>query len=137
MTLERDYIQIVRFASIPLAIVTGIAAFVGLIASPIGSILAILLVLGIFYGIVGLVLAIRFFHRSYVYVRGANVVITDNHYVLGGKVIEKSDEPTVRKRFERFENMFDEPFFGESRIKEKKAKAKTQLFDNLKLVAAG
>lgn len=81
MTLERDYLQIVRWASFPLAIITAIAGFIGLAAGPIGTILAILAVLGAFYLIIGIILSIQFFYRSYLYTRGANVVITDHHYV--------------------------------------------------------
>ena len=81
MTLERDYLRIVRKSSIPLAIITAIAGFIGFAGGPIGTIVAILFILGIFYGIIGLILALQFFYRSYLYTRGANVVITNNHYV--------------------------------------------------------
>lgn len=81
MTLERDYLQIVRWASIPLAIITAIAGFIGFAGGVIGTIIAILFVLGFFYLIVGFILLIGFIRRSYLYTRGANVVITDNHYV--------------------------------------------------------
>lgn len=81
MTLERDYLRIVRKSSIPLAIITAIAGFIGFAGGPIGTIIAILITLGAFYSIIGLILALQFFYRSYLYTRGANVVITDNHYV--------------------------------------------------------
>lgn len=45
MTLERDYLQIVRKSSIPLAIITAIAGFIGFAGGPIGTIIAILLIL--------------------------------------------------------------------------------------------
>lgn len=137
MTLERDYLKIVKWASIPLAIITMIAGFIGFAAGPIGTILAVLWVLGVFYLIVGLILSVQFLHRSYLYTRGANVVITDNHYVSGANIIEQSDRKAVQKKFEKFETIFDEPFFGESRLEEKKEKAKTELFDNLKEIAYG
>lgn len=81
MTLERDYLEIVQWASLPLAVITAIIGFIGFSAGIIGTIMGVLGVLSIFYGIVGIILTIRFFHRSYLYTIGANVVITDNHYV--------------------------------------------------------
>ncbi len=137
MTLERDYLQIVRWASIPLAIITIIAGLIGFAAGPIGTILAVLGVLGIFYLIVGFILSLQFFYRSYLYTRGANVVITDNHFVSGANIIEQSDKKAVLKKFKKFETIFDEPFLWESRLAEKKAMAKTELFDNLKEIALG
>lgn len=133
MTLERDYLQIVRWASFPLAIITAIAGFIGLAAGPIGTILAILTVLGAFYLIIGIILSIQFFYRSYLYTRGANVVITDHHYVSWWRITEKWNSEI----FKKFEKIFDEPFLGESKLAEKKAIAKTELFDNLKEIASG
>lgn len=137
MTLERDYLQVVRWASIPLAIITAIAGFIGFAGWPLWTILAVLWVLGIFYLIIGIILSIQFFYRSYLYTRGANVVITDNHYVSWGNIIEQWDNESIQKKFWRFEKIFDEPFLGESRLAEKKAQAKTALFDNLKEIAWG
>ena len=132
MTLERDYLQIVRWASIPLAIITGIFWFIGLGAGIIGSIFAILWVLAIFYGIVGIILFFRFLHRSYMYTRGANVVITDSHYVQWGNVLDKNNPENIRNVFRPFEEMFDETFLGTSNLLQKKEHAKKALFENLK-----
>ncbi len=137
MTLEKDYLNIVKWASMPLAIVTAIAGFIGFSGGPVGTILAVLSVLGIFYLIVGFILFFRFLHRSYLYTRGANVVITDNHYVSWGNIIEQSNKKNIQERFWRFETIFDEPFLGESKLAEKKEKAKTELFDSLKEIAWG
>ncbi|MBP9779787.1 hypothetical protein KBD33_04170 [Candidatus Gracilibacteria bacterium] len=137
MTLERDYLQIVRWASIPLAVISAIAGFIGFAGGPIGTVLAVLAVLGVFYFFVGLILSIKFFYHSYLYTRGANVVITDNHYVSGGNIIEHTDREAIRNGFSKYESIFDEPFMGESRLEEKKKIAKTQLFDNLKDIAGG
>lgn len=132
MTLERDYLQIVRWASIPLAIITGIFWFIGLGAGIIGSIFAILWVLAIFYGIVGIILFFRFLYRSYMYTRGANVVITDSHYVQWGNVLDKNNPENIRNAFRPFEEMFDETFLGTSNLLQKKEHAKKALFENLK-----
>lgn len=137
MTLERDYLNIVRWASIPLAVICAIAGFIGFAGWPIGTILAVLGVLGIFYLIIGLILSIQFFYRSYLYTRGANVVITDDYFVSWANIMEQWDKKAVQKNFEKFEKIFDEPFLGESKLAEKKAIAKTELFDNLKNIAYG
>lgn len=81
MTLERDYLTIVRWASIPLAVIAAIAGVLGFAGGPIGTILAVLGVLTVFYAIVSIILSVKFLYRSYLYTRGANVVITDDHYV--------------------------------------------------------
>lgn len=133
MTLERDYLRIVRKSSIPLAIITAIAGFIGFAWGPIGTIIAILITLGIFYSIIGIILALQFFYRSYLYTRGANVIITDNHYVSWWKITEKWNSEI----FKKFEDIFDEPFLWKSKLAEKKAIAKTELFDNLKEIASG
>ena len=73
--------HLMNSASIPLAIVTAIAGFIGFSGGIIGTILAVIGVLGVFYCIIGVILAIKFLYRSYLYTRGANVVITDDHYV--------------------------------------------------------
>jgi hypothetical protein len=137
MTLEKDYLNIVKWASIPLAIITAIAGFIGFAWGPVGTILAVLLVLWVFYTIIGFILFFRFIHRSYLYTRGANVVITDNHFVSWGNIIEQWDAKSIQENFWRFESIFDEPFLWESKLAEKKAHAKTELFDSLKEIAWG
>lgn len=137
MTLERDYLNIVKWASIPLAIITGIAGLIGFTWGPIGTIIAVLVVLWIFYSIVSFILFFQFLHRSYLYTRWANVVITDNHFVSWGNIIEKWDRKSIEENFWRFESIFDEPFLGESRLADKKIRAKTELFDSLKEIAWG
>ena len=42
MTLERDYLRVVKGASIPLAIITAIAGFIGFSGGIFGALLAIL-----------------------------------------------------------------------------------------------
>ena len=81
MSVQADYLSLVRKASTPLAIITFIAGLIGLTAGPIGVIGAIIAVLGIFYSFVFLYLVLKMIRRSYLYTRGADVVITDHHYV--------------------------------------------------------
>lgn len=137
MTLDSDYLKTVRVASIPLAIIAAIAGFIGFAGGVFGTLLAVLGVLGIFYLVVSIILFIRFIGRSYLYTRGANVVITDNHYIQWGKILEKNDIENVRNSFSRYENTFHEKFLEESQLAEKKEIEKKALFDNLKEVAMG
>lgn len=137
MTLKRDYLNIVKSASMPLAIVTGIAGLIGFSGGIIGTILAVLSVLGVFYFVIGSILVIKFLYRSYLYTRGANVVITDDHYVSWWNILKQSDKKWIQEKFSQFEEIFDEPFLGESKLAEKKEKAKTELFMSLKEIASG
>jgi hypothetical protein len=56
MTLDNDYLWMVRKGSIPLAIVAAIAGFIGFAGGVFGTILAVLMVLGLFYLIVSVIL---------------------------------------------------------------------------------
>lgn len=136
MTLDRDYLIAVKYASIPLAIITGIAGFLGLAWWWIGAILASLIVLMSFYWLLFFGLFIRFMYHAYLYTRWANVVITDNHYVSGGNIIEKTNREKISKAFSLFENTFDEQFLGPSELIERKEHAKRALFDSLKQIAS-
>lgn len=137
MTLDNSYLSIVKGWSIPLAIMTAIAGFIGYSGWLLGTILAVLIVLGAFYLIVLIVLTLKFFYNSYLYTRGANVVITDNHYVQGGKVLNQKEKDALEQNFATYEKAFSEQFLGESGLAEKKAIEKKALFDNLRDIATG
>lgn len=136
-TLDNNYLSIVKWWSIPLAIIAAIAGFIGYAGGIFGTILAVLMVLGLFYLVVLVILSIKFFYNSYLYTRGANVVITDNHYVQWGKVLEQKTKDEVKQNFAIYEKTFSEQFLGESGLAEKKALEKKALFDNLKDIAGG
>lgn len=137
MTLDNDYLWMVRKGSIPLAIVAAIAGFIGFAGGVFGTILAVLMVLGLFYLIVSVILFFWFLRKSYLYIRGANVVVTDNHYVQGGKILSQKERETIEQNFAIYEKVFHEKFLWESGLAEKKAYEKKALFDNLKDVAMG
>ncbi len=90
-SVKSDYLSIIQASSIPLAVFTVLAGLLGLAGGIFGVILAILGVLTVFYLIVFIILIVKMFHKSYLYTRGANIVITDDHYVSGGKVLKKDD----------------------------------------------
>ena len=137
MTLDNDYLTIVRYGSIPLAIIAAIAGFIGFAGGIPGSIIAILMVLGLFYIVIFILLFFGFLRKSYLYTRGANVVITDNHFVQGGKILAKNNTNSIQERFSLYERVFHEKFLEASRLAEKKQIEKKALFDNLKDIAMG
>ncbi len=137
MSVQADYLQIVRWASIPLAIVTFIFGLMGLAAGPIGVIGAILGVLGVFYSLVFLYLVIQMIRRSYLYTRGADVIVTDDHYVSGGAIVEKRDFQGQKEAFSTLERLFREPLFGSSGMSEYVKMERKNLFAQLKDIAYG
>jgi hypothetical protein len=137
MTIDRDYLQIVQRASIPLAIVTAIAGFIGFAWGVLGVIFAGILVLGVFYTIVFLILLARAMHRAYLYTRWANVVITDEHFVSGSSIFKKDSVQEIQKKFQPMEEIFDEKFLWESRLAERKKHEQKNLLNNLKEIMSG
>ena len=89
MSVLSDYLAIIRAWSTPLAIITVIAGIIGFAGGVIGTLITVLGVLGFFYLCVLAVLIMKMIYKSYLYTRGGNLVITDNHYISLGKVIEK------------------------------------------------
>lgn len=135
MSVQADYLSIIRAASMPLAIVTLIAGFIGLGAGPIGVILAVLGVLTVFYLIVGIILVLKMLRKSYLYTRGANVVITDNHYVSLGEVVERENFARQKAVFASLEKTFREPLLEPSGLAEHIAMEKKWLMEQLKEIA--
>jgi len=135
MSVQADYLSIIRAASMPLAVVTLIAWLMGLAAGPIGVILAVLWVLTVFYLIVGIILVLKMIRKSYLYTRGANVVITDNHYVSLGKVVERENFARQREVFQSLEKTFREPLLEPSGLAEHIAMEKRWLMEQLKDIA--
>lgn len=137
MSVQLDYLSIIRSASMPLAIVTLIAGFIGFSAGIPGVILAVLGVLGIFYTIVLAILIAKMLRKSYLYTRGGNVVITDNHYVSNGRVVEKDDIAMQKEAFRELERTFREPLLEPSGLAEHVAMEKDNLMEQMKNIASG
>ncbi len=137
MSVKRDYLAIVKWASIPLAIITAIFGFLGLAAGPIGVILSVLVVLGFFYGIVFLILLAKLSRRAYHYTRMADVVITDDHYVVGKSIFKNTEKEKIKNALSYFETTFEEPFLGTSALPHSIESKKEALFSNLKDIALG
>lgn len=135
MSVQADYLSIIRTASMPLAVVTLIFWLIWLAAWPIGVILAVLGVLGIFYLIVGIILVLKMLRKSYLYTRGANVVITDNHYVSLGQVVERENFARQKEVFSTLEKVFREPLLEPSGLAEHISMEKKWLMEQLKDIA--
>lgn len=138
MSVQADYLTVVKKASIPLAVITFIMGFIGVaIGGFLGVFWLVLLTLWIFYTFVFFCLVLKMFRRSYLYTRGADVIITDNHYVSGGNIIPKDDFKGQREAFEVMEKLFREPLFEPSRLKEFISLERKGLFEQLKEIAYG
>ena len=99
--------------------------------------LAILGVLAVFYTIVLVILIAKMIHKSYLYTRGANVVITDEHYVSNGKVVKRDDFRGQQAAFSELEKTFREPLLEPSGLAAHIEEKKSSLFDKLKSIALG
>ncbi len=132
MSVQADYLSIIRTASMPLAVVTLIAWLIWLTAGPIGVILAVLGVLGFFYLIVGIILIMKMIHKAYLYTRGASLVITDNHYISLGEIVEREDFARQKQAFSSLEKTFREPLLEPSGLAEHIAMEKKWLMEQLK-----
>ncbi len=137
MSVQADYLSIIRWASMPLAIVTLITGFIGLSAGIPWVIFAVLCVLGIFYTIVLAILMAKMLRKSYLYTRGGNVVITDDHYVSNGQVVERSDFAKQKEAFAELEKTFREPLLEPSGLAEHIALEKNSLMKQMKNIASG
>ncbi len=137
MSVKADYLGIIRASSIPLAIITLIAGFLGFSGGIPGVILAVIGVLGIFYSMVLGILIIKMIRKSYLYTRWADVVITDKHYVSNGKVVERTDFRAQKEAFEVLEKTFREPLLEPSGLSEHIEMQKSSLMDELKTIASG
>lgn len=81
-------------------------------------ILAVLGVLGFFYLIVGIILIVKMIRKAYLYTRGANLVITDNHYISLGEIVEREDFARQKQVFLSLEKTFREPLLEPSGLAE-------------------
>jgi hypothetical protein len=137
LSVLSDYLSIIRWSSMPLAIVTLIAGFIWLGAWVLWVTLAVLGVLGIFYAIVLAILILKMLRKSYLYTRGGNVVITDNHYVSNGEVVERSDFAKQKEVFSELEKTFREPLLEPSWLAEHIAMEKSSLMKQMGTIASG
>ena len=94
-------------------------------------------VLGIFYTIVLAILIAKMLRKSYLYTRGGNVVITDDHYVSNGTVVERSDFAGQKEAFRELEKTFREPLLEPSGLAEHIAMQRDGLMEQMKNIASG
>lgn len=136
MSFKADYLSIFQATSIPLAVVTLIAGFMGFFGGgTLGAIIGIMGVLAVFYAIVGIFLFIKMFRKAYLYTKWADVVITDDHLVSGGKILKKDDFEGQRNAFAALEEMFREPIFGKSEMANYIEVEQQNLMQKLQMIA--
>lgn len=99
--------------------------------------IAIMGVLAVFYTIVLAILIVKMVRKSYLYTRGANVVITDDHYVSNGKIVKRDDFRAQKEAFENLEKTFREPLLEPSGLRAHLEEKKSSLFADLKSIALG
>ncbi len=97
--------------------------------------MAIFGILTLFYVFVLAILIMKMIRKSYLYTRGANVVITDHHYVSTGKVVEREDFSAQKDAFSTLERLFREPLLEPSGLAEHIESKKKSLFNQLKDIA--
>lgn len=137
MTVKRDYLRIVRWSSIPLAVITAIFGFIGFAGGPLWTILAVIGILGIFYAIVFFILFVKLLRRAYGYSRMADIIMTDEHYIVGKNIFHTSEKEKIKNAFRYFEETFEEPFMWTSTLPDTIQHEKKNLFENLKDIAMG
>lgn len=137
MSVQSDYLSIIRKSSMPLAIIALIFWILWLWAGTLGVIMAVFGVLAVFYTVVLSILIIKMIHKSYLYTKWADLVITDNHYVSLGKIIERKNFAEQKAAFADLEKAFREPLLEPSWLAEHIALEKKNLFDQLKDIAYG
>jgi hypothetical protein len=71
-------------------------------------------VLAVFYLFVMIALIFMMIRKSYLYTRGGNVVITDDHYVSNGRVVKRDDFSAQKSAFSSLEKTFREPLLEPS-----------------------
>jgi hypothetical protein len=82
------------------------------------------------------ILIAKMLRKSYLYTRGGNVVITDNHYVSNGEVVERSDFAKQKEAFSELEKTFREPLLEPSGLAEHVAMEKGDLMEQMKNIAS-
>ncbi len=135
MSVQADYLSIIRKSSMPLAIITLIFWFLWLGGGTLGVIMAVFWVLAIFYAVVLFILIVKMLGKAYLYTKWADLVITDNHYVSLGKVVERGNFSEQKIAFADLEKAFREPLLEPSWLAEHIALEKKNLFDQLKDIA--
>lgn len=75
--------------------------------------------------------------KSYLYTRGGNVVITDDHYVSGGYVVKRDDSDAQKSAFRELEKTFREPLLGRSELAEYIKLERQNLMKQMGNIASG
>lgn len=137
MSVQADYLSIIRKSSMPLAVIALIFWFLWLWAGTLGVIMAVFWVLAVFYTVVLFILIVKMFYKAYLYTKWGDLVITDNHYVSLGKVVERKNFDEQKTAFASLEKVFREPLLEPSWLAEHITLEKKNLFDQLKDIAYG
>lgn len=132
MSVQADYLNIIRKSSMPLAIVTLIVWFLWLTGGILGIIISIFWVLAVFYIVILFILIGKMLYKSYLYTKWADLIITDTHYVSLWKIVDRSNFTERKTAFTELEKAFREPLLEPSWLAEYIELEKKNLFEQLK-----
>ncbi len=111
LSIERDFLRVLKFAWIPLAIIAVLAWFISGLNIIVFFVTIFLGVLIIFLHL--LLLSIK---RSRLLSKSAFVVMTDSSISLGWKIHKLSDISWMKKDLDHVWNIFEEELFWESKL---------------------
>lgn len=115
LSIERDFLWALKFAWIPLAIISLLMWFISWL-----NIIVFFLTIFLGVGLIFLHLLLLSIKRSRLLSKSAFVVMTDSSVSLGWKIHKLSDISGMKKDMNNVENTFEEKLFWESRLSQSK-----------------
>lgn len=133
LTIECDYLNIIQKSSGFLFVIMVIIGIIWFITGSISGLLyALIGLLGLFYVSVFLIILFNFLRRSYLYIRGSNVVITDEHFIFGRDIFFRTDTYKIHEIFSKYEKAFEEKFLEKSGLVEWRREKQEKLFETFR-----
>lgn len=111
LSIERDFLSVLKYSGMPLAIIAGLAAFFSGL-----SFLVFFTVIFVWVSFIFIYLCLLSLRRSYLLSKSAFVVLTDSSISLGWKVQKLSDISAMKKDIDDVSETFEEDLFWESRL---------------------
>ena len=123
LSVERDFLKILKYAWIPLWVIAIIAWFLTVIG------FFIVIFFGVF--LMMLYLLILSIRRSKLLTKSSFVVLTNSSISLWGKIVPLSEVGTLKKDIQKVSNTFEEDLFGESQLKKSRGHLMRDLMEQL------
>ncbi len=126
LSIERDFLKVLRIIGIPLAIISIIVAIFSW-----GNVWAFFFVLFVGIAMMFTYLLILSLQRSILLSKSAFVILTDSSISLWGKIQKLSDFTTKDAQLEKMEDTFEEELFWKSRLSETKVSLGKDILEQL------